>query len=459
MDVTAAIDAFFRRTVPLADGEVLLVAFSGGPDSTALLSAAQNELAPRGVRVHAAHLDHGIDSGASRRAVAAAEIADNLTVPFSSGRRDVAKHMRPNESLETAARRIRYEYLDTIADTVGARYIATAHHAGDQVETVLLRLLYGSGFAGLSGIPEQRGRVVRPLLALPKSELVAHLRERNLKTVVDPTNFDLRIPRNLLRHQILPEITAADPAVEDQVLRLAKTAERATAVLDKRFQELLQPQPIDSGVRISRDRLSALPVTIAPHALRSMARNIDGARPTAAALSETIRQLRNEQRVGCDVGGGWRLDADAAWLRLARPRAPVPPFAYTLEVPGEVRLPDLSLVFRMRLGSVEEWMFEGRRRRAGLMAPLAPGSRVTVRNRRAGDRVFPLGCSYRRRLKEVFIDAKIPAGERDRLPLLCIGDKIVWIPGITIDHDHRIRRGATEPIWIVEIEPEDRQEP
>src|SRR6266545_619531 len=191
-----ALESFFRETAPLGRGERIVAAFSGGPDSTALLLG----LSRLGFAVTAAHLDHGLDPGSAGRAAAAAGLAERLGVPFLGERRAVPALRQPGESAEAAARRVRYGFLEEVRARLGARYVATAHHRDDQAETVLLRLFFGSGLAGLAGIRAVHGRIVRPLLDLPRSVLREEVEAAGLPWIDDPTNRDLAVPRNRMRH-------------------------------------------------------------------------------------------------------------------------------------------------------------------------------------------------------------------------------------------------------------------
>src|SRR5436853_5830650 len=217
MDLLHRLEGFFRtlRTaVDLAPGDGVVVAFSGGPDSTALLWG-MSRLAPRlSLRLFAAHLDHAMDPGSAARAAAAAVLAARLGVPLIAERRDVPSARQPGESHEAAARRHRYAFLEETRQRLGARWIATAHHRDDQAETVLLRLLFGSGLAGVAGIRPVHGAVVRPLLALPRAELLAAVTAAGLTPVDDPTNRLPGVPRNRVRHQLLPALAAL--AEDDQ---------------------------------------------------------------------------------------------------------------------------------------------------------------------------------------------------------------------------------------------------
>ncbi len=141
-------------------------------------------------------------------------------------------------------------------------------------------------------------------------------------------------------------------------------------------------------------------------------------------------------------------------LRRARTE-PAGGFAYTLEVPGELAIPEIGLRIAVRRGAAAPWMFAGAARRAGLALPLEAGEPLTVRSRRPGDRLRPLGSPGNRRLKELLIDRRVPCEARDRLPLLCVGEAIAWVPGVAVDERFRLAPAAADA-WIAELNP-DRQ--
>jgi tRNA(Ile)-lysidine synthase len=443
------LESFFRATAPLQAGEGVVAAFSGGPDSAALLLGL-SRLA--GVRVTAAHLDHALDGGSGRRASAASAVAARLGLPFVSARRAVADLRRPGESTEAAARRIRYAFLEEVRDRLGARYVATGHHEDDQAETVLLRMLFGSGLAGLSGIRPVHGRIVRPLLGVPRAVLRAEVEAAGLSWIDDPTNRDLRVPRNLVRHRVLPAL--GDPSLPASLARLAEKARRAGAALEQHLEKLLSIRPLDDGAAVELDALRGLPEELLPFALAALHRRAGAPYPAgSAARAELLRQLaEGAGRLACDCGGGWRWEAAGRLLALRKPDRAVKAarFTYTLMVPGRIEIPELGVRVGLHHHPVEPWMFQSSPHRAGLALPLAAGDRVTVRNRRPGDRLHPLGAAGSRRLKEVLIDRRVPQGQRDRIPLLCVGERIAWVPGITIDQRFRITGEAAA--WVAEVE-------
>lgn len=320
MTLLSIVERFFFHTpeVPsLLPGDRLVVGFSGGPDSTALLLGL-SQLARRfPLEILAVHLDHGLDPGSAARATAAGRLAAALGVPFVAERREVREVNAPTapaESREVAARRVRYEVLAAARERTGARYVATAHHRDDQAETVLLRLLFGSGLSGLAGIQPFRpeNAVVRPLLDVPRSLLAAEVAAAGLTPVDDPTNRDLTLPRNRLRHRLLPALTAADPDLPERLARLAARAAGARRRLEERALAPLVPR-VDvggrSGMSIERRGFERLPETLRSFALAALHRRAGAPYPaSAAARGELLRQLLRPHAVGCDCGGGWRWE-------------------------------------------------------------------------------------------------------------------------------------------------------
>jgi tRNA(Ile)-lysidine synthase len=451
--IFATLGHFFRTTAPVSAGDRLLVAFSGGPDSTALLWGATQFGQTFGVDVHALHLDHGLDPASSRRAAAARRLSGQVGVPFVSTRLEVPAEKATGESLEEAGRRLRYRQLEVERRRLGARYILTGHHADDQIETVLLRLLFGSGIEGMSGISPRLGHVVRPLLDLTRAELRQAVETAGLQPLDDPSNADLGIPRNRIRHRLLPHLLCRDPLLGGRLLRLATAARRGRRAIEVQLAHQLRPRERGNGVEVRRRDLEGLPESLWPYALSMLHRRAgSGYPPAGAARRDLYRQCRESTRVGCDCGDGWRWESQGERLRLYRPAPPTPAFAYTFEVPGEHAIPELALKVRLRRGQVADWMFQNAPRRAGLALPLSSGEQVMVRNRRPGDRIQPFGFPCSRRLKGLLMDRGVPREQRDRLPLLLVDERLAWIPGIAIDNAFQVSPG--DRAWIAEIEPQ-----
>lgn len=429
----------------------ILIAFSGGPDSTCLLWGLQQLAAERRLELVAAHLDHRLDPGSSTRAAQARALAERLGATFHGACLDVP--LRRGTSLEGHAREQRYRFLEQLADRLDCAWIATAHHLDDQAETVLLRLLFGSGIEGLAAIQPRLRRRIRPLLTVRRHLLQDVLQEIPLAAVDDPTNRHWDRPRNRIRHHILPRWQQTNPTLVDDLGRLATTTGRARQRVDAVLSDHLRPRPLplSEGIAIDRQAVQALPDVLFPFALAFLGRRSRLPYPVPAeARHEIRRQLQRQDTVGCDCGHGWRLEADSRRMWMRRREPSTGEFAYTLTVPGVIEIPDLGLRVHVGREDVTPSMFQGRPDKAAISGRLPAGQSVIIRNRRPGDRIRPLGSTRSRRLNDLLIDRHVPRPWRDRLPLLVINGNIAWVPGVTIGDDFRLRQDPTA--WVLSIE-------
>ena len=246
----SVLEAFLAAERQLGARGPWVVAFSGGGDSTAL-AAGLAELAPRhGIELHLLHVDHALDPGSGRRAAGAAAIAAELGLLFTSERHAVPERAQRSEGSEAAARRVRYAALEAFRLRIGADRILTAHHCDDQVETLLLRIAAGSGLAGLQGIQRRRGAILRPLLDLDRTVLDAFVTTKGIDPLADPTNRDLTIERNRVRHRLWPLLERQEPGLGSALVAVAAAAGRALRVLDSRLEKLLVRQGGSSQPRL-----------------------------------------------------------------------------------------------------------------------------------------------------------------------------------------------------------------
>ena len=456
MHLLDVLEAFLIDEAGARPGDGVVVAFSGGADSTALLHGLTRVAPGLGLRVVAAHLDHALDPGSAERADAARSIATRLGVPCLVERRPVPAARRGGAGLEAEARRIRYAFLDEVRRAQGCRWIATAHHRDDQAETVLLRARFGSGPLGLAGIQPRRGPILRPLLALCRADLRAALETEGLSWIDDPTNLDRARPRNAIRRVLaLAAAEAAAPDVAERLARVAARADGARAAADRTLARALESRREFDGASVSLSAMRRLPSTLVTPALAMLHRQAGLEYPASRrAAAEIEGQMRRGGLFACDCGRGWMWEARAARMHLVRRerKEPAPDlFTYTLELPGELEVKELSLRFRVLVSPVLPWMFEVSPRRAALALPHELGNRLTVRNRRPGDRIRPLGWDTSCRVKDLLINRKVARRDRSRLPLLASGPDVIWIPGVAIDD--RFKVGTERQVWLAEILP------
>jgi tRNA(Ile)-lysidine synthase len=260
--LTARIRQAIRRYGLLRPGDAVVVAVSGGPDSVALLHGLALLARREGWKLQAAHLHHGIrgaDADADEDLVRT--LSARLGVPLSLRRLD-PEHLR-GASLEARARRVRYAFLHEVARRTGASRIATGHTRDDQAETVLLRLLRGSGARGLAGIrPRREDGVVRPLILASRAEVIEFLARGGVAFREDATNRDPRFLRNRVRHEVLPLLRALSPRIEERLASLADSLRADADWIETSTARARREGGVAPGSPIHRAWLSALPEAI-----------------------------------------------------------------------------------------------------------------------------------------------------------------------------------------------------
>ena len=211
------VSEYINRHQLIASGELVVVGVSGGPDSVALLHMLLQLRESLGFRIHAAHVHHGLRSEADLDQDLVEAICRDWQVPYSLHRVDVAAMARKEKmSVEEAGREARYRFLEDTRQQLGGHKVATAHHRGDQAETVLLHLIQGTGALGLQGILPLRDRIIRPLLDVTQSEIMEYLQTNDLPYRIDCSNFDNNYLRNRIRWELLPFLEESfNPAMVD----------------------------------------------------------------------------------------------------------------------------------------------------------------------------------------------------------------------------------------------------
>jgi len=311
--VTSHLHQRVRKTIEryalCPPGSRVLVAVSGGSDSVALLFLLR-DLAEKGKFALAglAHLNHGLRPTADRDERFCRELADRLHLRIMVKKEDVKGHARGrNLSIEDAARRIRYDFLEHAAEAFGADRIAVGHTQDDQAETFLLKVIRGAGLTGLAGIRPRRGRVVRPLLDAVRGDLRTYLSVLGEPWIEDESNEDLANPRNRIRHRVLPELDcAAGASTRPSIARAAGLAREDTEWLDeladRRYTQLASTS--EYGVTIEAAGLTADPPPIRRRVLLKALRMVAGGREVGLDHVEAAAATLSGSAGGADFPGG-----------------------------------------------------------------------------------------------------------------------------------------------------------
>jgi tRNA(Ile)-lysidine synthase len=407
-------------------GSTVLLAVSGGPDSQALLDLAARVKDALGLRLFAAGVDHGLRAEAARELDLAAALADSHGIPFARLRVTVPG----GGNLLAQARRARYAALRRHAREVGARRIALAHTATDQVETVLMRLARGSALRGAAGIPERRGSLVRPLLGIDRPAIERYLNERGIPFATDPSNADPRRARARLRASVLPTLAGLNPGFAAQFARFARLARADERLLAR----LAARELVRAGGALGSLDTAVLGGLEAPLLRRVLAAWLAAHEiPVRASWLARLRAGLRQGELAATFGGKRvRLDGGRLWVESEAAGAEMLP----LPVPGRLELPELglALVVRVKRSRAKaelpqrEVAFDADRLHLGL----------SVRRWRSGDTLAPFGLRGHVRVGDLFTNQKMPQLLRPHWPLLVSGDDVAWVVGL--------RRGSLAPI-------------
>ena len=407
--IRATVRDYIRAHQIFTPGPVI-VAVSGGADSTALLLILAELADELGIVLHVAHFDHRTRPKESAEdADFVAKLANRIGAPIRVGRAD-----RPTKT-EDAARTARYEFLRRAASQIGATAIATGHTRDDQAETVLLHLTRGAGLAGLAGMRPLRDGIARPLLAIGRQETVAVCRAARIRPRTDPTNRSLKFARNRVRHEVLRQLAKINPRASEAIARFADAAAELQTEDDADIASALGRARHDDAIAIA-----ALEPDLRGRALALAWRDATG-RVLGARHRKALADLAGTEdgSGSLDLPGG-RVTREYGLLRIVGDRSveksdPATPIELGREI--------IWNGWRVMLG--------GSARTNGAQEAEVPKKllrNLVVRERHQGDR---MAGPSRKKLQDLFTDAKIPASQRSRWPVIASEAGVWWVPGLT----------------------------
>jgi tRNA(Ile)-lysidine synthase len=497
--------------------ELVVVGVSGGADSVCLLHVLAKLRKELGIKLHLAHLNHqlrGIESEADAEYVS--DLAGSLGIPVTSDRQDVAAHRtQRNCSIEEAAREIRYAFFARVVREVGAHRIAVGHTRDDQVETILMHILRGTGITGLCGLAScspmaydsqgkslltealsvakgQRGNllVIRPLLDITKEETAGYCQEHKIVPRADSSNLSPSSFRNRLRLHLLPLLRQYNPNVDQALLRLADIAKEDFGLIEQQasglWDELAKQE--NNTIYLDKKQIAGLPIALQRQLLRAAVTKLVGdVRDIEATHIEAARSLLNKQpskRVSLPHGlvcqGGYdelvitrhhsvtatplSVIATEAW-QSQLPPCPFPPLLneFHLKVPGKTAFPGWNVLASIVREQVTFLSLRGvlstteRISQSNLVAHFdlqKTGMNLCVRKGQPGDRFQPLGMSVPKKLREFMVDTKVPRSWRGRVPIVCSPQQIIWVAGWRIDDRVKLTEASKDILRLEFIKSE-----
>lgn len=431
----------------------MLVAISGGADSTALLQALWKLRARLRTQISACHVHHGLrGEEADADARHAAAFAASLGVPYVEKRVDAAAYARERRlSLEAAAREVRYARLEEAADELMASRIATGHTADDQAETVLLNMIRGAGPVGLSGMPPVRGRVIRPLIDVTHAEVEAYCREEGLEYRLDRSNLDPRFRRNRLRLEVIPLLAQLQPNVVGALCRLADVMRAENDYIDSQVDWVEREIVRQEGdtILITLEGLVAAPLSIQRRIVRRAIARLSGSEvDLGLERVDAVVALASVGRTGSAIELHAGLHVARTYEHLAigpaAPAAPVPG-EWPLPVPGAAEIAQVGMTISAEYSDEVTVSADPSVVRIDAATVTPP---LLVRTWRPGDRFTPLGMTKPVKLQDFFVNAKVPRAERDRTLLVESAGRIVWVVRHRIDEGSKVTADTRRTIRL-----------
>ncbi len=444
MDLTAKVRKTAQKYAMLSHGDAVLVAVSGGPDSMALLRLLCRIKEEMELRLEVAHLQHGIrGEEACSDALFVKAVAEQLGLPFYLKEISLSnmRSKRRKGNLEAMAREERYRHFGRVAEERGIQKIATGHTRDDQVETLLMWLLRGSGRGGLGGMPPVRrlnaGRkavplLIRPLIETSRREILDYLTAMGQTYRTDRSNLFPGLLRNWIRLDLLPQLREKiDSRLDERLARLTDLLREEEILLERIAQERLQPMMAGKELKVQSflQGDQSIQLRVIRQWLRMNLGDLRGIgfRHVEAALRFIVQ---GPPQGYLSLPKRWDLVKSYETVRLKKrkQKAGLISYSYTFPLGNELEIPESGMKIQSSRVVLTPDLLPHDDSEAYFDLALLPET-LTVRNFRAGDRFQPLGMQGHKKVKDLFIEKKVALSVRSTLPLVLARDEILWIPG------------------------------
>jgi|Deesub1362A_J573_1020465.scaffolds.fasta_scaffold00289_23 tRNA(Ile)-lysidine synthase len=450
MDILKKVNGTIKKYSMLSPGDSVLIGLSGGPDSVCL-TIILDKLRPNfNLSLSAVYVNHGLRPEESKREESfCRDLCKGLDIRFYSESVNVREYMKDHRvnNLQEAARELRHDVFRRHALLLKAQRIALGHNADDQAETILMRLLRGTGRRGLTGIPPVRGKIIRPLIEVQRSEIEAFLAAQQppVRYMVDSSNLKTDYLRNWIRLNLIPQLKRLNPSLIETLNRSAVVLSEEDLYLEtmvtKTMLRLVSKR--DEGlVELFLVPLEGLERPIMRRVLiRAMGEVIDPREIEFIHIEDVMRLIR-EGKSGdmISLPKGLKAIKKYSTLLLTTKRD-VEVLPRLLDVPGEVYLGEINATIRASVSSTVEHDGDGKGRAVFDLDRVSCPLRI--RKRREGDYFYPAGMGdKRKKLQDFFVDEKVPRHERDSIPVVTSGEEIIWVAGYRMDGRFKAGRGT-----------------
>ncbi len=440
----------FVRSENLIDpNDKILVAFSGGADSTCLLHLLQKKSGLLKIKIGAAHINHllrGDESDSDEKFCE--DFCKNLGISFYSMRVNVRKESQTkSKTIEEAARDLRYKSLELIAIENGYNKIATAHNLNDNAETVIYNLIKGTGINGLAGIPIRREKIIRPLLNIDRNEILNYLKSNNLEFKIDSSNFDTVFRRNFLRHEVFPKLKEINPSFETAIFNNSRIVNDLKKYIDSETAELFRHfVHLTSGrIRISKELFDLQNDLFISETIKKALQHLITEDISLSDISKIIEL--NSKQVGTkeELKNKFTAVNDRDEIVIKR-----------------VKLNQIKLKIvkgdKVKFGEMEfgieqvkpDFHLKKKAFNEEIISADNTGDSFILRNWKTGDYFYPLGMEGKKKVSDFLTDIKIPAEKKKERLVLTNRNNIVWVVGLRLDDRYKVTPNTKNAyrLWI-----------
>jgi tRNA(Ile)-lysidine synthase len=473
-----AVEKILAEECGLVKNKPIIVGVSGGPDSLCLMEI----LRQAGYKIIVAYFDHQLRSDSNLDGRTVQKMATKLMLPSVVDGADVQKYAEEKKlSIEEAARVLRYKFMFDLARQNKAQAVAVGHTADDQVETILMHFLRGSGMTGLKGMSyrsviksfDAEIPVIRPLLDVWRDDTVVYCAVNGLRPHYDSTNDSLNFQRNRIRHLLIPTLETYNPKFREAIARMSQSLKSDNLFI----KEMLQIEWKEVAVEIHDEYIAfdsarlktaslGLRRNLIKHAMQTLRPNID---VTFSALERAMQLIDSSTVTQVDLKGCLYIIRESNLIYICTTNAELPFDLYPQMPNAEailISLPGTVLLTNGWKCSSEHWRLPALAKEQAernedqfqvwLDADNLP-NKLELRSRLAGDEFHPLGMDgHSQKLSDFFVNEKVPQRAREKYPLLCAGDEIIWVPGFQPAHEHRLTDETKNVVYFSFTRPEKK---
>jgi len=440
-------------------GDSIIVAVSGGADSVCLLKILYALKKYLNIRLTVAHFNHGLRPKEDEKETEfVAKLATRLNLGFIS---DTSNNITkaPGRSIEEKAREMRYQFFQKAIDENHAQKLALGHNMNDQAETVLMHFLRGTGLTGLSGIPPIRQNCfIRPLIDITRDEIHAYLKQNDESFIIDSSNLETRYLRNKIRLELLPLLLDYQPKLVEHLGGLAFLCRQETQFIDEEAIKLLDIITLDSSkhsLDLSLTIFNTLSCSLRYRIIRQAIKKIKGnLRKINRGHIKTIIDCVNKDKPQIKVNLPENIIVKKIYNRLRFSLGDMIEthnFSYSINNMGRFQIQEINKTLSFKEILKNDFMLSTASPQEAFLDLEKLKWPLKARNFRTGDKFIPLGVNGFKKVKDIFIDNKIPSEERKKIPILVSRDDIVWVCGIRIDDRYKIQQ-ETKRILRCKIE-------